>query len=116
MRYVDTGVAKTYTGKGCCKCHVRSRLHIHAVEHSPAEIATQVFQRLLAPHITDGVTSDVDRTLIRFMLRTGIIRPARVGFERVGKHIEAWIGRCLRWKRDCIQWVDDGQSGTQVAV
>ena len=97
MWHVNACVAETDTGKSCRKRHVRPRLHIHAVEYSPAQVTASVLQRLLAPHVTDEIATDVDRTLFRFMPWTGVVRTARVGFEGMGKHIEAGVCRRQRW-------------------
>src|SRR5450759_4627356 len=113
---MNASVAKANTGISCCERHVRSCLHIHTIEHSPAEIESQVFQRLLAPHIADRVAPDVDWPLIRFMLWSSIIWPACIGFERVGEYVEARIRSCHRRKRYCIQWVNDRHRRAQVAV
>src|SRR6266516_2088872 len=116
MRYMDPCIAKADTSIGRCERHIRSRLHIHAIEHSPAQIAPGVFQGLLAPQVTDGVASDVDRALIRLMPWPSSIRSAGVGFKRVGEYVEAWIGRCHGWQRHGVQRVNDRQRGAQVAM
>src|SRR6266699_5681210 len=116
MWYMYASVAKADTSVGCGERHVGTGLHIHTVEHGPAQKTPGVFQSLLTPEITDGIAADVDRALLWFMARTGIIRSARVGFECVGKHIEARIRSCHGWQRHRIQWVDDCERGPQVAV
>src|SRR5215467_6944495 len=98
MRHMDSGIAKADASVGRCERHIRSRLYIHAIEHGTAQIAPGVFQGLLAPQVTDGVASDVNRALVRLMPGASIVRPARIRFERVGEHIEAWIGCCYRWQ------------------
>src|SRR2546421_7726107 len=75
---MDARVAKADSGVGCRERHIRARFHIHAVEYRASEIATQVLQRLLTPHVADGVAPNVDRALVGAMLRTSIIGSARV--------------------------------------
>src|SRR6266480_4899200 len=116
MGHMDSCIAEADTSVGRCEGYIRSRLHIHAIEHSPAQIAPGVFQGLLAPQVTDGVASDVDRALIRLMPGPSIIRSAGVGFKRMGEYIEAWIRRCHGWQRHRVQRVNDRQRGTQVAM
>src|SRR6266480_3489425 len=107
MWYVDPGVAKANPCVSCCEGHVGTGLHIHTFEYSSTQIAPCIFQGLLAPEITDWIAANVNRTLLRFMSRSGIIGSTRVGFERVGKHVEAWICSCHGWQRHCVQWVND---------
>src|SRR6266566_7514943 len=95
--YVDTGVAKANPCVGCCEGHVGTGLHIHTVEYSSTQIAPCIFQSLLAPEITDRIAADVNLALLRFMSRSGIIWPTGVRFERVCKHVEAWICSCHGW-------------------
>src|SRR5437764_8373175 len=97
MWYMDTGVAKANSCIGCCEGHISTGLDIHAIENSSTQIASGIFQSLLAPEIADGIAANVDRAFLRFMSRSCIIRSTGVGFERVCKHVEAWICSCHGW-------------------
>src|SRR5437867_12231986 len=98
MWYMYASVAKADTGVGCREGHIGAGIHIHAVEQSPAQVAPGIFQRLLAPEVTDRIAADVDRALLRFMSRACIIWSTCVRFERVGQYIEARIGSGHRWQ------------------
>ncbi len=92
------------------------RFHIHAIEHRPAKIASQVFQRLLAPQVADRIATDIHWALVWLMPGASIVRSACIGFECMRQYIEARVGRCHWWQRHRIQWVDNSQGRTQVTM
>src|SRR2546423_13197477 len=116
MWHVDAGVTKADPSVGCRESHICPRFCIYAIEDSPAQIASQVFQRLLTPQVADRIATYIDRALLGFVFGTSIIRSTCVGFECMGQYVEARVGRCHRRQRHSIQWVDDSHSGTEVTM